>query len=98
MEPLLVRMNQLTKSGFEEGLIMNDNRLRLRGGKIQYAPSEVKLKNFYRYEGMSDPEDNSILYLLETYDGHKAVIMDSYGMYADGKVTKFIKAVEEIKK
>lgn len=63
-----------------------------------YEPFEVKINNFYRFEGYSDPNDNSILYLVETSDGRKGTLVDSYGMYSDHKIAEFIKAVEEIQK
>ncbi|HMV10694.1 MAG TPA: hypothetical protein PK325_16975 [Cyclobacteriaceae bacterium] len=63
-----------------------------------YGPSDVKINNFYRFEGYSDPNDNSILYLVETSDGRKGTLVDSYGMYSDNKISEFIKSVEEIQK
>lgn len=98
MVPLHVRWKDLTKSGFEEARIINGNRLQLEGNEIEYIPSNVKIKNFYRYEGMSDPEDNSILYVLETYDGHNAIVIDGYGISADSNVSRFIKSIDEIEK
>ena len=36
----------------------------------------------YRFEGMSDPDDNAVVYALEAADGTKGVIVDAYGTYA----------------
>ncbi len=52
MVSLDVRWKDLTKSGSEEARIINGNRLHLEGSEIEYLPSNVKIKNFYRYEGM----------------------------------------------
>ena len=63
-----------------------------------YMPQDIAIVNFYRFEGMSDPEDSSILYLIESSDGKKGTLIDAYGMYADAKISAFIKDVEDIQK
>jgi hypothetical protein len=47
---------------------------------------------------MSDPEDSSILYLIEASDGKKGTLIDAYGTYADAKLSDFIREVEDIQK
>jgi hypothetical protein len=63
-----------------------------------YTPEEVKIINFYRFEGESDPSDNAILYVIETSRGEKGTLTDAYGVYTDLKVSEFVKQVEEIEK
>jgi hypothetical protein len=63
-----------------------------------YTPEEVKVLNFYRFEGNSDPADNSILYAIETSDGGRGTLVDAYGPYADSKISSFMQQVDEIKK
>jgi hypothetical protein len=63
-----------------------------------YTPEQVRVINFYRFEGESDPGDNSILYVIETHDGLKGTLIDAYGPYADAAVNKFMGEVEEINK
>ena len=63
-----------------------------------YYPRDVKVVNFFRFEGPSSPEDNAILYVLETSDGEKGTLVDAYGTYSDPYVDRFIKNVEEITK
>jgi hypothetical protein len=40
----------------------------------------------------------SILYAIETNDGVKGTISNSYGTYADSKVDAFLKQVEDLGK
>jgi hypothetical protein len=107
MEELLVNedlrtlvscLNSLVAKGFSENYKVNDKGLKdLKSEKI-YKPEEVKVLNFYRFEGSSDPGDESILYALETTDGHRGTLVDAYGPYADTKVTAFMQQVEDINK
>ncbi len=63
-----------------------------------FAPDEVKIINFYRFEGESDPSDNAILYVVETSTGEKGTLTDAYGVYTDQKVSEFVQQVEQIQK
>jgi len=63
-----------------------------------YEPAQIHVVNFFRFEGASDPADNTILYVIETTDGVKGTLVDAYGSYADAKVTAFMKQVEDINK
>ena len=51
-------------------------------GKI-YQPQDLKIIRTYRFEGESDPSDNTILYLIEANDGLIGYSMDAYGVYSD---------------
>ena len=63
-----------------------------------YQPSDVRIVNFFRFEGASNPDDMSILYAIETNDGIKGTLVDAYGTYADADVNNFIVEVENINK
>jgi hypothetical protein len=64
----------------------------------RYYPSEVAIANFYRFEGDSDPADEAVLYLIQTNDGHKGVLIDAYGIYATSHINMFIQQVKAIQK
>tara|TARA_R110002073_G_scaffold96490_3_gene222829 strand:+ start:2588 stop:2707 length:120 start_codon:yes stop_codon:yes gene_type:complete len=36
---------------------------------------------FYRFEGMSDLDDNMVLNVIETSAGEKGLLVDAYGAY-----------------
>lgn len=50
-------------------------------GKL-YQPADLKIIKTYRFEGMSNPDDSSILYIIEANDGTIGTIIDSYGAYS----------------
>lgn len=51
-------------------------------GKI-YQPEDLKIIRTYRFEGESDPEDNSAIYIIEASDGLIGYTIDAYGVYSD---------------
>jgi hypothetical protein len=91
--------NHLLHEGYTENFVPKKEGIEApSSGKI-YIPSEVRIVSFYRFEGESDPADNSILYAIETNDGLKGLLVDAYGgPYVNEKVGMFIKEVEEIAK
>ena len=63
-----------------------------------FRPGEVKIVHFFRFEGESNPDDNSILYSIETNDGGRGTLKDAYRIYSDSQVTNFMQQVEVINK
>jgi hypothetical protein len=98
METLSECMNNALENGYRENYKVSGNNLTTEDGLSVYTPEDVTISNFYRFEGYSDPADNSILYLIETPDGRKGMLIDTYDTYADSTISKFIKNVEEIRK
>lgn len=90
-------INTEVQKGFSANFSVDETG-HLTSEEKTFTPGEVKIVNFYRFEGYSDPSDNSILYVIETTDGTKGTLVDAYGAAADEHVGKFIRQVEEIHK
>jgi len=91
-------LNKLTLAGYTEDFKAGERGLlSLQHEKI-YEPSQIQITDFYRFEGASDPADNSILYAIETDDGIKGTLVDAYGPYADSKVVAFMEEVQQLHK
>lgn len=88
----------LEKYGYKEQFRVEKGRLVGMENKKKYKPADVKAVNFYRFEGISDPDDMSILYAIETSDGCKGTLTDAYGRYSDEDTGEFMKQVEVAKK
>lgn len=63
--------------------------------KTAYRPEDIKVVEEFRYEGMSNPADMSILYIIETNDGSKGTILAAYGPTADPALAWFFQKVPE---
>ena len=98
MKSLNACLAKMIETGYTDDFKATDEGLiSLRTDKL-YSPQEVMIKNYYRFEGASDPDDMSILYAIETNDGVKGTLVDAYGPYASPEVNKFILDVENINK
>ena len=98
MKTLTLCLNKLLSDGYTEDFKASDKGLLSVQSEKVYTPRQIHVVNFYRFEGASDPADNSILYAIETSDGVKGTLVDAYGPYADIKVNQFMKEVEDISK
>lgn len=98
MKTLVSTLHTLIEKGYREDYKAQDAGLKaLMAGTI-YQPDQVKVVDFYRFEGTSDPADESILYVIETNDGGKGTLVDAFGPSSDSKVTAFMQKVDEISK
>lgn len=98
MKSLASLTNKMVLKGYDDDFKITDNGLKsLRTDKI-YQPDQINIINFFRFEGQSDPNDNTIMYVIETSDGLKGTIIDAYGPYADRKLSEFMNHVESIQK
>lgn len=95
-------LSQLTKlleeKGFTEQFRVEEAHLVSPKDGRRYKTEEVKAVNFYRFEGISDPDDMSVLYAIETVDGRKGTLIDAYGTYSDTEVDIFVKNMGIFKK
>jgi hypothetical protein len=98
MKTLSEGVNESVAKGYTESFKVITKGLATQDERSIYAPQDIAIPNFYRFEGYSDPQDNSILYLIETNDGKKGTLIDVYGAEADVKISNFIREVEVIQK
>lgn len=88
----------MVKDGYTDNFKVKKQGLVSSEKEQTYSPLETNVINYYRFEGQSDPADNTIMYVIETTDGQKGLLVDAYGPYADEHVSNFMKAVEDIHK
>lgn len=84
--------------GYSENFSVSVKGLLLGDRKTNYQAHQIKISNFYRFEGCTDPQDQSILYLIDTDDGKRGTLVDAYGVYADELISSFMKDVADIHK
>ena len=86
------------KHGYTEAFSVRKEGLFAPSNQQFYSPNDVHVVNFYRFEGASNPDDMSILYIVETNDAIRGTLMDAYGTYADSEINDFIVSVHDIQK
>jgi hypothetical protein len=98
MKSLATCLNKVMQEGYTENFKVTEHGLESLHKHNNYRPEQIQVVNSFRFEGQSDPDDNAILYVIETNDGTKGTLVDAYGVYTDPKVSSFMKNVETIQK
>ena len=86
-------MDDLTRRGFSEQFKLESDGLRGVQTGQTFGPSQVRIIEQYRFEGVSDPDDMSIVYAIETRSGVRGTLTDAFGVYADPRVGAFFRKV-----
>ncbi len=71
-------INTLTQEGYEEDFEARDNCIKALYSKKEYQPSELKIMASYRFEGMTNPEDQATVFTIEATEGTKGTLVMSY--------------------
>lgn len=84
-------LEDLKVRGFAEHFrVVDATHLRAIGAGGTFAPSQVAIPECYRFEGVSDPDDMSILCAIETRSGVRGTLVDAFGVYSDPTIGAFL--------
>ena len=61
--------------------------------KTEYQPTDIFIVAEHRYEGMSNPSDMSILYVIETTSGEKGTVLMGYGPSSNLELSEFFSKI-----
>lgn len=86
----LDKIREYESLGYTAVFNMKAGKLSDVSTKKSYSPEDVNIIEKYRYEGMSNPNDQSILFALETCDGIKGLILRPYGAKATDEIDFFL--------
>ena len=75
--------NGLKARGYKEDLNLSFDCIECPSYTLQLHPEDFVIDEFYRFEGMSNPSDNSIVYAISSRSGVKGVLVDAYGVYSE---------------
>ena len=75
------------EEGYEEDFNLLDEKIELKSKKETFGVEEFEVDKVLRFEGMSNPDDNAILYAITTSGNHKGVLVDGYGI-SSGQISK----------
>lgn len=95
LKSLTTCLNRIIADGFTEDFKLENVRLTALQHNRQYTPAQIQVINSFRFEGFSNPHDNAILYLIETFDGLKGTLIDTFDVSSPRPIENFIGEVEK---
>ncbi|MCX7548956.1 phosphoribosylpyrophosphate synthetase [Xanthomarina sp. F1114] len=77
-------INDLTKKGYIYNFNMKEDFIECAENCRQLQPEEFEIDQKYRFQEMSDVDNESVLYAISSTDGKiKGLLVNAYGIYAD---------------
>jgi hypothetical protein len=83
-------IDRLARRGFTGHFAVRDNQLRDLDSGRSFEPKDVVIRAFYRFEGVSDPDDMSVVYAIESLSGVRGTLTDAYGFYSNPTISAFV--------
>jgi hypothetical protein len=96
-DTLVETLEQLKNEGFTYDFNLTAHALEVHndeGVQLTLSPDDFNIVKIFRFEGMTNPSDESILYAIESSTGLKGTMLSSYGMYADAMSNEMIKKLD----
>lgn len=82
------------EEGYEYDFNLLDEKIELKSLEETYGIEEFEVDKVLRFEGMSNPDDNAILYAITTNTDKKGVLVDGYGTYSGQVSEKMLKKLD----
>ncbi len=84
-ETLSQAMNALREEGYTDEFNLAPDCIECKSGNYHIVADDIHVDHYYRFEGMTDPGDASILYAIsDKKHGLKGLLVNGYGIYTEG--------------
>jgi hypothetical protein len=87
------KIDEYTAKGYTSSYQMIDGKFTDLETNESFTSDQVIIEDEYRYEGMSDPGDMSILYIINVPGRSKGTLLIPYGPSGDGSMGWFMSEV-----
>ena len=91
-DTLTEALNDLKKRGFTTDFNISFQHIECVNTGKELHPKDFEIVEHYRFEGNTDPDDESVVYVIQSIDGSiKGTLVSAYGMYSESVSEDMIK-------
>jgi hypothetical protein len=83
MTPYSKVIEELESKGYGDGITIGKHGAHFGESEKQYSAEELTIVRVYRFEGESNPADESVIFAIEAEDKSQGYIINAYGTYSD---------------
>ena len=84
-------INGLKNDGYTLDFNVQEERIVCHHANAVLSPEDFEIDKVYRFEGASNPDDQSVLYAISSHKfGVKGVLVNGYGISADAATDAII--------
>lgn len=88
-------INGLIKLGYIHDFNILEECIVCHKKNVKLSPNEFLIEKVYRFEGISDPDDQAILYVISSAKNDlKGTLVNGYGISSDKETSKIIEMLE----
>ncbi len=87
-------LEHLRQEGYTRDFNLREEVIECSSTKDKFQPAEFTIVKALRFEGYTNPDDNSVLYAIEAADGSKGTLVDAYGVYAQAVTPEMAKKLQ----
>ena len=81
----------LRKQGFIQDYNLKSDRLHCQPDNVELHPADFDIVEVYRFEGMTDPGDEMVLFAISSKDDAvKGIVVNAFGAYEDDAAAKMV--------
>ena len=93
-ETVVEALVALKAKGYTVDFTIDFDKITCREMNLILKPDDFEIREFYRFEGDTNPSDEDIVFAIESKDGKvKGCLTSAYGTYADGISANMIKKI-----
>jgi len=92
-ETMTAALEDLQKRGFTANFEFLNNTFQALDSGRAFQAGDLTIVEHHRFEGVSDPDDMSVVYAIEAADGTRGILVDAFGVYATPDLGAFLKDV-----
>jgi hypothetical protein len=92
-ETVTEAVNDLKKRGYSADLSIEADKdcLVCKSTATQLSPEDFTIDEVYRFEGMTDPGDEMIVYAISANDKNiKGIVVNAFGIYSSYRASKLV--------
>src|SRR5260370_21165489 len=75
-------IEDLRRRGFTDHFKVSGRTLLALDAGKPFPPGDVVIRDYYRFEGVSDPDDMAVVYAIEGRGGKRGILTDAHGAVA----------------
>lgn len=91
-DTLVDALNDLKQKGYTTDFNLVFDQLKCSATGECLSPAQFEITDYIRFEGMTNPDDASILYLIEAKDhSMKGTLISAYGIYSEPVSDEMVK-------
>lgn len=92
-------INELVKKGYTFNFNIKNDCIECKENSVQLQPEDFEIDEVYRFQEMSDVDNESILYAISsTKYSMKGLLVNAYSIYADLASAKLVAKLNARKK